>query len=250
MYANSKPGAGAEVGFLKTVREKNFTRIIETLKEKHAWCNTILDVGSSQGIFLKLAARHGFAVTGLEPDKALAEQSRNSGFNVITGFFPNTDALAGKFFDVIIFNDSFEHIPELPILINGIKKHLNKNGVVAVNLPSSGGLMFQIAFLLYRLGVRIPFDRLWQKNFTSPHLHYFNPWNLDLLFKKYGFIQLGSMPLSYYLISGLWRRLRCKSSLSVSAIAWLLLTLLYPFFSVKSDCFVSYFTQNKEVKYA
>jgi 2-polyprenyl-3-methyl-5-hydroxy-6-metoxy-1,4-benzoquinol methylase len=242
MAADSASGAGAEIESLEAVREKNFIRIITTLKEKYGWCGTVLDVGCSQGVFLRLAARHGFTVTGLEPDERLAAESRNAGFDVVTGFFPDTNALDGKTFDIIIFNDSFEHIPNLQTLLNGIKNHLNKNGVVVVNLPNSDGLVFQTAFLAYKFGIHVPFDRLWQKGFASPHLHYFNVRNLKTLFEKHGFTQQGSAPLSYYLITGLWRRIRCKSSFGVSIIAWLALTVLYPLFCVKNDCFASYFT--------
>jgi 2-polyprenyl-3-methyl-5-hydroxy-6-metoxy-1,4-benzoquinol methylase len=246
MAADSIPGAGAEIESLETVREKNFARIIKTLKKEYNWCKTILDVGSSQGIFLRSAALHEFTVTGLEPDERLAEESRNSGFDVITGFFPDTDALTGKTFDIIIFNDSFEHIPNLQALIKGIKAYLNKKGVVVVNLPNSNGLMFQSALLAYKFGIPAFFDRLWQMGFASPHLHYFNARNLKMLFERHGFIQRGNTPLSYYLITGLWRRIRCKSSLCIAIIAWLILTILYPFFCVKSDCFVSYFTLKGE----
>jgi SAM-dependent methyltransferase len=246
MVADSMPGAGAEIESLDIVREKNFLRIIEILRGKYSWCNTILDVGSSKGIFLRMAARYELIATGLEPDEGLAERTRNSGFDTVTGFFPGANALIGRTFDIIIFNDSFEHIPDLQAIIKGIKRHLNENGVVVVNLPSSNGLMFQIALLLYRFGVHAPFDRLWQKNFASPHLHYFNERNLRMFFEKHGFIQQYHMPLSYYSITGLWRRIRCKSSLFLSIISWLILTVLYPFFRARTDCFVLYFVLGSE----
>ncbi|MDR2209887.1 MAG: class I SAM-dependent methyltransferase [Spirochaetaceae bacterium] len=249
MAADSMPGAGAEIESLGVVREKNFTRIIKTLKKKYTWANTILDVGSSHGVFLRLAAQNEFTATGLEPDERLAGECRNSGFDVVTGFFPEADELAGKTFDIIIFNDSFEHIPNLQALITGIKAHLGKKGIVVVNLPNSDGLLFQSALLAYQFGIQVPFDRLWQKGFASPHLHYFNTRNLKMLFERHGFTQQENMPLSYYLITGLWRRIRCKASLCVSIIAWLILTILYPFFCVKSDCFASYFTFKNEACY-
>jgi hypothetical protein len=102
--------------------------------------------------------------------------------------------------------------------------------------------MFQTALILYRLGIRTPFERLWQKGFASPHLHYFNEHNLKTFFEKYGFAQQSSMPLSYYLVSGLWKRIRCKTSFVVSIVSWLALVVLYPLFAIKSDCSVSYFS--------
>jgi hypothetical protein len=90
-------------------------------------------------------------------------------------------------------------------------------------------------------------DAARKKDFTSPHLHYFNAQNLKILFEKYDFVQECHLPLAYYLITGLWYRIRCKSSLGVSIISWLVLTVLYPLFRVKADCFVSYFTLKREI---
>ncbi|MDR1863583.1 MAG: class I SAM-dependent methyltransferase [Treponema sp.] len=246
MMSCQQPGAGAEVESVDPVWEKNFNRIFQMLKTKFSECKTILDVGSSRGTFLKLAKTHDFPATGLEPDAHLAEQCRSAGLEVITGFFPAADELNGKTngktFDVVIFNNSFEHIPDLNSILTGIKKYLNPNGVTIVHLPCSSGLMFQAAFFLYKKGMSAPFDRLWQKGFASPHLHYFNPANLKILFEKYGFIQKESKRFSFFVIKGLWRRIRCKSSLVMSIAAWFILVVLYPLFAIKSDCFVSYFT--------
>jgi SAM-dependent methyltransferase len=245
MAMESTPGSGAEVESVVAVREKNFRRILETLAERFRgpiFPQTILDVGCSHGIFLKLAKQYGFVATGLEPDANSARECHDAGLDVIAGFFPNADALDGKTFDIIIFNDSFEHIPDSKTVLAGIKNHLKPNGVVIINIPSSDGLMFQTASLLSRLGIHAPFERLWQKGFASPHLHYFNARNLKTLFARYGFTERLSMPLSYYVITGLWRRIRCKSSLFVSIISWCALVVLNPLFAIKSDCFVSYFT--------
>jgi SAM-dependent methyltransferase len=242
MASQLRSGSGAEVCGIDAVRQKNFSRIVALLKKRHAWCNTILDVGSAHGIFLKIASQAGFSITGIEPDRELADQCRTNGYSVINGFFPAAPELADKTFDVIIFNDSFEHIPNLPALIGAIITHLTKNGVLIINLPSSDGLVFQSAFLLSKFGIHAQFDRLWQKGFASPHLHYFNARNLKLFFKKYNFPEVYSTALSYYTIKGLYKRIRCKSSLLVSLISWFSLVLLYPLFAIKSDCFVSFFS--------
>jgi 2-polyprenyl-3-methyl-5-hydroxy-6-metoxy-1,4-benzoquinol methylase len=227
---------------LDAVREKNFSRIINILKSKFDRCNTALDVGCSRGIFLETADNAGFSATGIEPDTVLAQECRNRGYTVMTGFFPDTAELSGKKFDVLAFNDSFEHIPNSTAVVEGIKNHLNKDGIVVVNLPTSDGLMFRAAYFLYKAGIHTAFDRLWQKGFTSPHLHYFNLHNLKCLFEKCGFDLRYTTPLSYYTIKGLWSRLVCKSSFFVSLFTWMLLMLLYPLFTAKSDCFVAFFS--------
>jgi 2-polyprenyl-3-methyl-5-hydroxy-6-metoxy-1,4-benzoquinol methylase len=203
---------------------------------------TVLDVGSSHGLFLQTARDNGFSATGLEPALHLAEETRLRGYDVINGFFPSAQGLAGKRYDIIIFNDSFEHIPNLQDLIQSIQNHLDKpNGMVIINIPSSGGIIFKTAFLLYRLGIHAPFDRLWQKGFASPHLHYFNVRNLKRLFERRGFVMKYTAPLCYYTIKGLWKRIACKSSFFVSIVSWLGMVMLYPLSMMQSDCFMACF---------
>jgi 2-polyprenyl-3-methyl-5-hydroxy-6-metoxy-1,4-benzoquinol methylase len=141
-----KPGARAEVESLGAVREKKFRLICRAIKEKFPQTKTILDVGSSTGHFLKTAADEVFSATGLEPDARLADSARAQGCDVIDGFFPSAGSLSARTYDAIIFNDSFEHIPSLQEVLQGIKKHLKSTGVVIINLPTSDGIIFKAAF--------------------------------------------------------------------------------------------------------
>ena len=242
MMSREQPGAGAEVESLETVREKNFRYICKIIKEKMPQAKTILDVGSSNGCFIKIASAEGLSVTGLEPDAQLADEVRSSGYDVINGFFPHSESLSAQMYDIIIFNDSFEHIPILQEVLQGIKDHLKKTGIVIINLPTSDGIIFKATFLLYKIGIRMPFDRLWQKGFSSPHLHYFNKLNLKRLFENNSFVIQYSSSLSYYTVKGLWKRISCKSPFFVSIFTWLCMVLLYPFLKLRSDCFMACFS--------
>ena len=242
MASYEQPGAGAEVVSIDTVREKNYRFICKIIKERFSQLKTILDVGSSDGHFLKVANDEGFSITGLEPAVHLAEKARFYGYDVIDGFFPYAQDIQNKMYDIIIFNDSWEHIPNLQEALQGIKEHLKKTGIVILNLPSSDGIIFKTAFLLNKIGIRVPFNRLWQKGFASPHLHYFNLKNLKQYFENNSFIMRYSSPLYFYTIKGLWGRISCKSSFFVSIFAWLCMVLLYPLVTLYSDCFMACFS--------
>jgi SAM-dependent methyltransferase len=242
MMSQEQPGAGAEVVSLNAVRDKNYRFICKIIKEKFSLLRTVLDVGSSDGHFLKVAKDEGFQVTGLEPASHLAEKARLHGYNVIDGFFPQAQGLQNEMYDIIIFNDSLEHIPNLQESLHGIKEHLGKAGIAIINLPSSDGIIFKTAFLLNKFGIRTPFNRLWQKGFASPHLHYFNVRNLKRFFENNGFVMRYSSPLYYYTIKGLWGRISCKSSFFVSVFAWVSMVLLYPLVILCSDCFMACFS--------
>jgi len=242
MMSHEQPGAGAEVVSLDAVREKNYRFICKIIKEKFIQSKTVLDVGSSDVHFLKVASDEGFSVTGLEPATHLAEKARLHGFYVIDGFFPGARGLSNQLYDIITFNDSWEHFPNLQESLQGIKEHLKKTGIAIINLPSSDGIIFKTAFLLNKIGIRTPFNRLWQKGFASPHLHYFNIRNLKMLFENNGFVMRYSSPLYYYTIKGLWGRISCKSPFFISVFAWLFMVLMYPLVTLCSDCFMACFS--------
>jgi SAM-dependent methyltransferase len=249
MSSNAEADSGAPVEGVEAVRKKNFTTICAFIKQNFPHCNTVLDVGCSKGLFLDIARVAGLTPTGLEPDAKLAEHCRAKGFDVLDGFFPGADALSSKRYDIIIFNDSFEHIPDPQRVIKGVTEHLHpEHGIVIINLPTSEGLMFQSALLLMKLGIRAPFDRIWQKSSSSPHLHGFNKHNLRMLLEKNGFTQRYSSPFPFYTVKGLWRRLTCQTSFALSLVSWTALILLYPLFRLKSDCFVSYFLIGNSVQ--
>ena len=117
MMSHEQPGAGAEFISLDTVREKFFRLICKTIKERYPQARTVLDVGSSTGHFLKITGDEGFSITGLEPDVYIADNARLQGHTVINGFFPNTESLSTQMYDIIIFNDSLEHITNLGFIM-------------------------------------------------------------------------------------------------------------------------------------
>jgi 2-polyprenyl-3-methyl-5-hydroxy-6-metoxy-1,4-benzoquinol methylase len=242
MRSDEPPGAGAEVVSLEAVRTKSFRLVCGKIKENHPRAETLLDVGCSSGLFLEIARAAGLRAVGLEPDASLADRARARGCEVITGFFPHAEALAGKEFDAITFNDSLEHIPELRETLQGIKKHLEKAGLAVVSVPDSDGIIFKASLLLYRLGVSAPFDRIWQKGFASPHVHYFNRANLQALFESNGFVLRSVVSQPFYTIRGLWKRISCKSPFIVSVAAWAALVVLYPLFTLKKDAFTACFS--------
>ena len=96
---------------LQGLRRQNFERILDVLEPMRTPGNArLLDVGCAHGWFLEAARARGYDALGLEPDAAIAALARGKGLGVIDGYFP--DALpAGERYDVITFNDVYEHLP-------------------------------------------------------------------------------------------------------------------------------------------
>jgi 2-polyprenyl-3-methyl-5-hydroxy-6-metoxy-1,4-benzoquinol methylase len=204
---------------LKALRLENFRVIVESAK-RHAppGGNKLLDVGSAHGWFLETAREH-FDVLGVEPDEVVGGRAAARGLPVRQGYFPNV-LHEGECFDVIVFNDVIEHIPDIRSALAACAQRLNPGGILILNLPSSRGFFYRLSKLFARLGWRAPFERLWQKGLPSPHVHYFHYANLTRLVAGHGFELVDSTELPALRARGLLVRLRYTGNVSTPAL-WL-----------------------------
>jgi len=218
---------------LKFLRLQNFAAIMDVLRELKPDGGKLLDVGCAHGWFLEAASGH-FEVLGLEPDEVVCNATKARGLNARLGYFPSHLADA-ETFDVIIFNDVFEHIPESRDTLQACYARLRPGGILVLNLPSSDGIFYKLAKMLKRVGVIGFFERLWQKDLPSPHLHYFNSRNISNLLAKQQFSLLAKGDLPTIRLSGLYARISyagkqsrlvnlliyCGVSLALPIIRWL-----------------------------
>lgn len=175
------PGAGTGIEGLEVLRRSNFERLLDFLALQRPLQGVrLLEVGSAWGWFLEAAARRGALVHGIEPEAANVAIARAAGLSVEEGYFPHDLKSAGPY-DIIVFNDVFEHIPGPSSLVADIEARIAPGGLLVLNLPSSSGTIFRLAQSLESLGIHGPHERLWQKGFPSPHISYFNPANLRML---------------------------------------------------------------------
>lgn len=185
-----RPAEGTGVPGLEALRRQNFEIMLDRLQQIRALDGMrVLEVGSSWGWFLEALERRGAKMRGIEPEAANAEVAIKRGFDVEVGFFP-ADLRDTKPYDMIVFNDVFEHLPDPSLLVVEIQKLLSPGGLVVINLPSSDGILFRIATILDAVGFDGPLNRLWQKDFPSPHVSYFNPENLRRLVEYHSGMKL------------------------------------------------------------
>ncbi|MES2151092.1 MAG: class I SAM-dependent methyltransferase [Pseudomonadota bacterium] len=198
---------------LKVLRQENFKAIVAHAGRLAApGAASLLDVGSAHGWFLEEASAR-FKVLGIEPDAAVGEKAAARGLPVRYGYFP--DALhSGEQFDVIVFNDVIEHIPAIGEAIAACHQRLTAAGILVLNLPSSRGFFYRLSKLFARIGLRGPFERMWQKDLPSPHVHYFNEKNLAALVGPQGFELVQGFELPSLRATGLMERLRFVGQVS------------------------------------
>lgn len=98
---------------IETLRRKNYRDILSRIR-RHLGGSKIygLDVGCARGWFIDEAAKMGITMDGIEPEENFCLEAQKSGFNVINGLFPQ-DFSINREYDFIIFNDVFEHLPDL-----------------------------------------------------------------------------------------------------------------------------------------
>ena len=202
------PGAGTGIEGLETTRKANFEKLLDRLEEHRKLVGLLLlEVGCAKGLFLDAARRRGAEVRGIEPEVSNATIAREKGFTVESGFFPGE---CGGPYDVIAFNDVFEHIPNPAQALKSVERALKPGGIALLNLPTSDGVLYRVGTALDRLGFSAPFERLWQKGLPSPHVSYFNEHNLNLLARNHTqLIVLDHVRLSTISRRGLYDRVKC-----------------------------------------
>ena len=213
---------------LEPLRRINNASLLRAIARHTKRGASLLDVGSGPGFLLDQAMADGFRVEGIEPDANVFSATQGRGVPVRNGFFPDV-LRPGETFDVIVFNDVLEHIPNLSGTLEAAYKALNPGGVLCLNCPDKRGLFFRMAAALDRLGVSAPYSRLWQQGLPSPHLWYFSPPLLNRVAERANFALLQEVRLETIELHGLWARIRyADEGLLTSITSYVFAAASYP----------------------
>lgn len=199
---------------MREIRLENFKDVLTLIKANSvSESRRLLDVGCAHGWFLEAAGASRYSVLGLEPDAKVFAATTARGLPVREGYFP--DALQPhEQFDVIVFNDVFEHILDVHSIAAVCRQRLAPGGLLVLNLPSSKGLFYRLSKVFARAGWIGPFERLWQKGFPSPHVHFFNETNLTNVVSRHGFSLAKSTELPSVRAKGMLARMRFDNTAS------------------------------------
>lgn len=105
---------------------------VDTIRDLKLSKNSrILDVGAGDGYFLSALSLLGFNhIQGLEPYRTKSVRDK---LNIIQSTMVNLQQ--NLTFDVIIYNDSFEHLWDPKRELIELYKHLNPEGIIIIRLP-------------------------------------------------------------------------------------------------------------------
>lgn len=232
-FAHTNIDENSRESGLRSLRVANFESLLQAVKKSGKNSGKLLDVGCAHGWFLEAARKNGFDVLGIEPDVNVFNATAQRGLPVRQGFFPEILS-KNEQFDVVVFNDVFEHIPDPNGLLAGCRDHLKPGGVLVLNLPNSKGVFYKCARLLAKIGLNGFFERLWQKGLPSPHLHYFSLENLNELLVNNGFEPIASGRLSTLRLKGLFTRISYTGNhtLFVRLVVYSVVALALPLLSI------------------
>jgi len=137
--------------------------------ERFAPVGRLLDVGCASGLFLRCAARRGWAVVGVEPSLTLCGSARETLADkgeVICATLEDS-ALPPTSFDAVTLWDVLEHVPDPVDFMRCASRLLKPGGFLFANVPDLDSVQARV------FGSRWPL-------FLQEHLGYFNPSSLDL----------------------------------------------------------------------
>jgi SAM-dependent methyltransferase len=133
----------------------------------------LLDAGCNEGRGLRIYARNGFQVEGLELNPTAAAVARESGFTIHVG--DTTDFAAPASYDVIVLSNVLEHAPDPKKVLINLRRNLNPAGELWISCPNS------------RSWLRNAFGRSWINWHVPFHISHFSEETLRRLLADAGF---------------------------------------------------------------
>jgi len=235
---------------LKKLRLKNFATIIKELLRYQGDKGgriTGMEIGSGNGWWLETCKANNIECIGIEPEHIYENYHKINHLDVIYGFYPDVSPKRETGYDFIIFNDVFEHIPDINSLVESLKKDLNDDGILIINIPMSTGFFYKMAVRMHMLGMNSSLTRMWQFNFHSPHMNYFNGHNMKLLLDRHGFFTAGVLKLETLDFSSVKERIMAdKGTNKVKALLFTsVLTLIRPIIESSEPDIKAFFFRKK-----
>lgn len=219
---------GADVKGIESLRIKNFKEIItKILKLKKN--PLLLEIGSGDGKFIDLVKKKKIKINGIEPELKYLINKKYKKLIIEKEFpFKKKKGNWSNKFDFVIFNDTIEHFryKELHQVLIQSRNFLKKKGFLVINMPTSDGWIYKFSKILLKFGINSFHERLWQKNFSSPHQFYFNEKNLSGILKEYKFKIVHSYFLNVVDKQGLHERISIShKNFVVNSILYILIYL-------------------------
>lgn len=148
----------------------------------------LLDVGCHTGVFVEIAARHGWDAWGVELSRWAVERAQARGLRVAQGTLETAD-LPEAHFDVVTMWDVIEHLTDPRGALEQAYRLLKPGGLVVVHTIDIDSLFARL------MGARWPW-------LMEMHIYYFSRRTLRAMLEQSGFQVLSDRPQGRYLRLG------------------------------------------------
>jgi len=176
--------------YLSLIRKKQYKKDLFQLKH-FIKKGQLLDVGCSQGWFLKEASKAGFKTIGIEPSKKVIKwaQKNNPKVKIIPGEL-NKKQFKKTSFDVVTAWSVLEHTIDPKEMLRIISYYLKPGGILALRIPNFESLAPKLIFFTNKL--KIPLAKkalrdLYQCLFVYKHFFHFSPSTIKEMLNQTGF---------------------------------------------------------------
>jgi SAM-dependent methyltransferase len=174
---------GYNYGSVEELRINDFEKRIEVFNKifSDRSSPSLLDVGTSGGAFLDVAAKKGWSVKGIEPFVDDVKKCQAKGHDVIVGLAENLP-YADNSFDVVHTSHVFEHLENPLAAAKEANRVLKPGGLLFIEVPNQlDNFGFRRDMLFRNVSQR-------KRGITSiHHLWFFGRKTLSLLLKTSGF---------------------------------------------------------------
>ena len=197
-----------------STREKQFKKVFDLILQKDS-NPSFLEIGAGFGGYINYANRLGFECTAVDIDNHYEKNYLNAGIKFIQ---EDANMLGVNIASsVVILSHIIEHLESPKNLIN----YLEKQNVqyLIVEIPSSHGLIFQLSKFLIKFNILFIWNRLWQKNSDSPHLHYFSDKSINKLFYDNNFEVQETISSRFASFKGSFKRASTTENFLISLIS-------------------------------
>jgi len=165
-------------------------------------------VGCHVGVFVEIAARHGWNAWGVEPSHWAAAHARQAGLQVVEGTLATAGFDAASF-DVVTMWDVIEHVEQPSAEVREAFRLLKPGGLLVIHTMDLNSLFARL------MGKRWPW-------LMEMHVYYFSRRTLTMLVEKAGLQVLSMRPQGRYLRLGyLATRVAAFSQPLGIALSWL-----------------------------
>ena len=148
----------------------------------------LLDVGAYTGVFLEIAAQHGWDAWGVEPSSWAVRKAQGRGLQMVEGTLQTAD-LPDAHFDVVTLWDVIEHVADPRETLRLAHRLLAPGGLLVVHTIDIDSLFARL------MGPRWPW-------LMEMHIYYFSRTTLRKMLEQCGFEVLGDRPQGRFLRLG------------------------------------------------